>query len=142
MKKTSVMLVVLIIAIIIVGAVGIIPLSLFKSSSDLYVSNIGSAESQYQINLKNISGNNVLSDNIKGDIVSMYNSAEEVFVTSRVSYFLAIAYLVVAISVLLIAVGIYFIKNEACKNYVGTSFIVAACMLLAFLAIIGFFILK
>ncbi len=142
MKKTSVMLVVLIIAIVIVAAIGIVPLAFFKSSTDLYKSNIVSGNSEYQVNLKNIASNSALSDNIKGDIVSMYNTTDEVFVTARTSYFWAIAYLVMAISVLLIAVGIYFIKNEGCKNYVGTSFIVAACMLLAFLAIIGFCLLK
>ncbi len=142
MKKTSVIIVILIIAVMIVGAVGIVPLAVFKSCTDFYKVSISNPNSEYMRDVKGIVNNEALSDSIKADVKQMYNTTSDVFSKIRISYFWVAAYLILAISVFLIAVGIYFIKTESCKNYVGTSFIVSAGMLLAFTVIIGFFLYK
>ena len=141
MKKTSVILVVLLIALIIVGAVGMVPFALFCTA----IQNIGDAvvepSSTYQISYKNLVNNTSLSDNVKAEVINMYNTTDELVNVATFGMFWIFAVLVLVISVILIVIGIYFIKNENCKNYIGTALIVAACILLAFTAILTFFVI-
>ena len=142
MKKMSVILVAMLIALIIVGVIGVVPLAIYSSANNFYNETIVDQASEYQKDLKGIASNEMLSKSLRNDVSNMYNVTDQVFLKVRVANFWMATYLVIAIVVLLIAVGVFFIKKEGCKNYVGTAFIMAACMLLAFNAIIGFFILK
>ena len=68
----------------------------------------------------------------------MSQTVTAVFEASRIADFWLAAYLIFVIAVLLIAFGIFFITHEHLNNHIGTALIVAACLLLAFTAIIGF----
>ena len=98
--------------------------------------------SEYQTNLSQIVNNTGISDTIKNNARNMNKTVIETLDYIAAEDFKVSCYFIIVIAIMLVIFGVYFIKNENCKNYVGTALIVAACILLAFTAIIGFSVLK
>ena len=139
MKKTSVIMIIILFALVLAIAVGIIPFAMISNSINTAST---SKTDAYMSAYNDLINNTSISDGLKKDAVVMNGTMEIALLNVFKSECGIIVYLLVAISVIFILFGVYFIKNKECKNYIGTIFIVAACILLAFTAIIGFQFLR
>ena len=140
MKKATVILMVIVIALVIVSAIGLIPLAMYVTSVNSSLNNMAEGSS-YDVSLNNITNNIGISDVMKQNANNMNKIAKQTMEHLIKSDFKVAFYFIIVIAIMLVMFGVYFIKNENCKNYVGTALIVSACILLAFTFIIGFSIL-
>ncbi|MBR1884345.1 MAG: hypothetical protein IJ809_05390 [Clostridia bacterium] len=139
MKKATVIIIVILLALTIVAAIGLIPYAMSINS----LKNATNAKSgEYELVYNNLINNNYISDSVKDDVRTMNTSFDTSINAALKSEFTIIMYLMAVISLILILVGVYVVKSPDGKNYIGTVFVVAGCILLAFVAIFGYYILK
>ena len=139
MKKTSVILIIVLFALVLVMAIGVIPYAMLTNSINLANS---SKTEAYNYAYAELVNNTSISEGLQQDAKVMDKTMGVSLHNVLKSECGIIIYLLVVISVIFILFGVYFIRNKESKNYIGTIFIVAACILLAFTAILGFQFLR
>ena len=139
MKKSSVVLFIVVFALIIAAAACILPIAMVSNSVKIS-KNIEIDE--YNAAYREIAENNYISEDLKSDAVLMKTVANDTVRGILKSEMSVVLYLSAIIALVLILVGVYFIKNEGSKNYVGTAFIAAGCIILAVIAIFMFYVFK
>ena len=139
MKKSSIVIFIIVFALVIAAAACILPIAMvsnsFKLSKNIEID-------EYNAAYREIAENNYISEDLKSDAVLMKTIANDTvrdIVKSEIS---VVLYLSAIIALILILVGVYMVKNESSKNYIGTALIVAGCIILAVVAIFMFYVFR